>query len=446
MKPSRLLLTVILALGLTLALLWMLQDSPGPASADTDLASSSATLARQHDPVVITGGLLSNLIGGSLDDIFVYAYQGATPTQIPFQIDERDEGGIFIAVEDGLLDNNDELVFMAMDGGGWANRPSLDVGGTSITPTYVIALHDPISDTHAWAYVFSSPALSRTFTADYVSYDEGTDRIASPGRYAVGFSAAHPFRDYLTLGDSSVDVLDREKLRIAGTVSIPPFPTVSISADEEDITQDGVHVLDGPVRVTRVSTLTLSVGPGVSVQRTSTLFAYRSLVVQPIPFTVPSAPFQIDHLRISVDWNEQASGMTYYDANNPAGVAIDGSPDAVIVTPPTRWTQVTGVTGAVVNVSQVPVGLGGTQSTYYKDDSTVDSDDTGDRRSYGDAGCQVDGPSAGTYTLLGHMYFLTGTSTNVGAVYEDYHDHPLLVSVAPFTPMRYVYLPVVIRE
>jgi len=436
-QPSRLLLTVILALGLTLALLWMLRDSPGPALADVDLAPSAASLARQHDPVVITGGLLSNLIGGSVEDIFVYAYHGATPTQIPFQIDERDGGGMFVAVEDGLLDDNDELVFMAMDGGDPVSLPLLDAGGASIAPGYVITLTDPISDTHAWVYVFSSPALSRTFTTDYVSYDEGNDRIASPGRYAVGFNAAHPFRDYLALGDSSVGVLDRVKLRITGT-----FLTVPIAADEEDITQDGVHVLDGPVRVTRVSTLTLSIGPGVSVQRTSTLLAYCSLVVQPIPFTVPGAPFQIDHLRISVDWNDQASGMTYYDANNPIDTTINGSPDVITVAPAARWTQVTSITGTIVNVSRIPAGLGGVQSTYYKDDSAVDAGDTGDQRSYGDAGIQVDDPNPGSYTLLGHIYFLTGTTANVGTTYVGYYDNPIQVSVAP-VKVYSVYLPMV---
>ena len=441
MKPSRLLLTVVLALGLTVALLWMLRDSPGPALADMDLVPSAASLGRQHDPVVITGGLLSHLVGGSVDDIFVYAYHGTTPTQIPFQIDERDGDGMFVAVEDGQLDDNDELVFMAMDGGDSVSLPLLDAGGTFITPSYVITLTDPISDTYAWAYVFSSSALSRTFTADYVSYDQGNDRITGPGRYAIGFDANCAFRDYLTLGDDSVDLLDREKLRISGTASFPPYPPVSISADEEDIAKSGVHVIDGPVRVTRVSTVTLSIGPGVSAQGTYVLFAYRSLVVQPTPIMVLPA-FQIDHLRISMDWNEQASVMTYYDANNPTGTIINGSPDAIAVTPATRWAQVTTITGTVVNVSQIPAGMGGAQSTYYKDDSAVDAGDTGDQRSYGDAGIQVDGPNPGSYTMLGHMYFLTGNTANVGTIYAGYFDDPIQVSVAP-VKVYCIYLPLV---
>jgi hypothetical protein len=444
MKSSRLLLTVIVALGLTLALLWMLQGPSGPVLAETDLVPTPPSLARQHDPVVITGGLLSDLTGNPLHDIFVYAYRGTALAQIPFQIDERDGSGTYVPVEDGHLDDNDELVFMAVDGGGWVDRPSLDVGGTSITPTYVITLTDLLSHTHAWAYVFRSDALTDSVTADYVSYDDGNDRIVSPGRYSFGFSTTHAFRNYLTLGDSSLNLLDRDKARVAGTVSIPLLPPISVSADEEDVVKRGVHAIDGPVRVTRVSTGALEVQTiGTLVTSTATLFAYRSLAVQLAPIEIPGGLVQITYQRTSMDWNERAVGMVYYDANNPAGVTIVGN-SAIITTPLTRWIQVTGVTGTVVNVSQIPPGLGGTRSTYYKDDADLDAGDTGDHRSYGDAGFQVYDPNPGTYTVLGHTYFLTGVTANVGATYADYYDNPIQVSVATFTPpTEYIYLPFV---
>ena len=444
MKHSRVLITMVLGLGLALALLWVLRGPSGPVLARSDLAPVPPSLARQHASAVITGGLISDLTGCPLDEIFVYAYQGATVTQIPAQIDERDADGTYVAVEDGQLDLNDELVFMAMDGGGWVDHPLLDAGGVSISPVYVITLTDPISDTRAWAYVFCSAALSRTFTADYVSYDDGDDRITSPGRYALGFDATCGFMDYLSLGDGSPNLLDRSKVRVAGTLETPIGP-IPFSANEEDITQDAVHVLDGPVRVTRVSTSTQP-GVGGSVQDIAVLFAYRTVVVRPATIAVLGTPVQVNHARTSLDWSERAAGTTYYDANNPAGVAVNGSPDVIALTPPTRWTQVTAVTGTVVSVSKIPDGLGGTRSTYYRDDSAIDSDDTGDQRSYGDAGFQVDDPNPGTYVALGHIYFLTGTAGNVGAAYVDYYDVPLQVSVATVTPVWYIYLPVVIKE
>lgn len=443
MKHSRLLITTALGLGLALALLWILRGASDVALARSNLAPVPPSLTRQHAPVIITGGHFSDLTDTPLEELFVYTYQGITPIQTPFQIDERDADGVYVTLEDGQLDDNDELVFMAVDGGGWVDNPWLYADGTIITPTYVITLTDPISNTHAWAYVFCSDGLSRTFTADYISYDDGSDRITSPGRYAIGFNATYAFQDYLTLGSSSLDLLDRSKLRITATVVSKPT-----SANEQNITKDNVHAIDGPVRVTRVSTNTLTM-LDQSVQMTRTLFAYRSLVVQPAMVAVPDVPaVQTTYYRTSMDWNEQAVGMTYYDANNPTGVTIDGSADAVTVSPPTRWTQVANATVAVVNVSDIPAGLGGTQSTYYKDDSAVDGDDTGDQRSYGDAGLQVDNPNPGTHTVLEHTYFLTGATPNVGATYASYYDNPLQVSVAvaASNPRWYIYLPIVMKN
>jgi hypothetical protein len=441
MKHPRLLAATALGLGLILALLWMLRGAAGEVFAQSNLADVPPSLTRQHAPVVISGSLLSRLTESPVDEIFVYAYQDTNPIQIPFQIDERDTDGMYVAVEDGQLDDNDELVFMAIDAGGWVDDPSLDVGGTLFAPTFVITLTDPLSDTHAWAYVYRSASLSRTFSADYVSYDEINNRISSPDRYTLGFTTTYGFIDYLALGDGSSNLLDRSKLRIAGKVL-----DISFSANEEALIQDDVHAIDGPVRVARVSTLSLAV-PGVPLQNLVTIFAYRSLVMQPTAIAVPGVPFEITHQRTSMDWNEHASGMIYYDANNPDGVTIDGTPDAITTTPPSRWTQVTGVTGTVVSVNRIPAELGGTQSTYYNDDSTTDNNDTGDQRSYGDAGFEVENPNAGEYTMLGQTYFLTGARADVGATYAGYYDNPLQISVAfvgPGLPNK-CFLPLVLR-
>jgi hypothetical protein len=148
-----------------------------------------------------------------------------------------------------------------------------------------------------------------------------------------------------------------------------------------------------------------------------------------------------------MDWDEHASGMIYYDANNPAGLNIDGTPDAITITPPSRWTQVTGVTGTVVSVNRIPTGLGGIQSTYYKDNDAIGSSDTGDQRSYGDAGFQAENPNVGEYAMLGHIYFLTGARVDVGATYAGYYDNPLQINVAavgPVLPNR-CFLPIVLR-
>jgi hypothetical protein len=440
-KRPHALLVVVLGLGLILILGWVTQGRSGAALAQDRLAPIPPSLTRRHDPVVISGGLLLDLLDCPLDEISVYAYKGATPVQIPSQIDERNADGIYVAIEDGLLDGNDELVFMAIDGGSWVDDPRLGIDGTIILPAYAVTLTDPISDAHAWAYVFRSAVLSPTFTADYVSYDDSGDHITSPGWYTLGFSATYGFMDYLSLGNGGTSILDRDKWRIAGTLS-----GVSFSANEEAFTQDDVYAIDGPVRVTRVYTLSLGV-PGSPIRGTVPLFAYRSLVVRPATITVPDDPFQITYQRISTDWNERALGMAYYDANNPLGVTIDGNPDAIITTPPTRWIQITGITGTIISVNNTLAGLGGIQSTYYKDNSSIANNDTGDQRSYGDAGFQVEDPNPGEHIVLRQTYFLTGSAANVGTAYADYYDNPIQVSIATIfpSPTWCIYLPIVTR-
>ena len=208
-------------------------------------ASAPAALNRPFDPIVITGDQLADLLNTPIDQIYIYAFTGSSPIQIPAQIDERNANGMFVPTGDGLLDAEEELAFMAADAGDWADDPVIQVSGQPVTPTYVLTLTDPLSSDQAWAYIFSSALISQTFSSDYIDYLSGTDQISSTV-YTIGFDSTHGFRDYLTLG-SSPDLLDREKIRISGYVVLPSIP---FSVNEENVTLDAVHALDGPVRVT----------------------------------------------------------------------------------------------------------------------------------------------------------------------------------------------------
>jgi hypothetical protein len=187
--------------------------------------------------------------------------------------------------------------------------------------------------------------------------------------------------------------------------------------------------------------------PGVPLQGLVTLFTYRSLVMQPTTITVPRGPFEITYQRTSMNWNAHASGMIYYVANNPTGATIHGTPDAITIPPPSNWMQFSGVTGTVVSVNRIPVELGGAQSTYYRDNSDVNSNDTGNQCSYGDADFQVQNPNPGDYARLGQTYYLTGATGDVGAIYLDYCDNPLGVSVSviSFALPNRSYLPIILR-
>ena len=51
---------------------------------------------RQYEPVVVTGGRLSQFYDVPIDDLFLYKYDKATSswTMMPFQIDERTYGPV----------------------------------------------------------------------------------------------------------------------------------------------------------------------------------------------------------------------------------------------------------------------------------------------------------------------------------------------------------------
>jgi hypothetical protein len=442
MKGASILVAVTFAILLVLMLSWSLQGSSNVVQASDTARSTSLVLPRWHAPVVISGTLFPDLVDVPLDEIYVYASYDGHLQQIPFQIDERDAGGRYVKFENSRWDENDELVFMGRDGGQRMTDPALVLGSLRISPMYIVTVTDPISNIQAWAYVYRSLELSRTFGHDYVSYDVERDRILSPGVYAMGFSATHEFMNYLSLRDSDVNLLDRSKLRITATVGVFPIQ-FTVSVDETDVTKDSLHVIDGPVRVTRISTSSVA-SLDESAQGVTTLFAYRSLVVQPTRIEIPENQLEIDYLRFSLDWNKETIGWSYYDANNPAGVTIDGASDSITIQPPARWNQVSGITGTVVNVTEIPLDLGGTRSTYYQDDATIDSDDTGDQQSYGDAGLQMVSPPAGTFDLLRHTYFLTESTFNVGETFVAYYDSPLKVQVGAVTTGWSVYLPLVL--
>lgn len=395
--------------------------------AATTFASRPEGLTRQYDPVVVTGAQMTALLGTATDEIFVYTFTGGTPAQIPFQVDEQNANGMFVPNGDGLFGETEELVFMASDAGDFEAEPLLSTPGGDIYPAYVVALSDPLSSEQAWVYVYTSPDLSPSFADDYVSYDAGNDRVISPGGYSTGFNATNSFRDYLTLGGGA-DILDRDKVRLDGYVILP---TLAFHLTENDVTKDGVHALDGPVRVTRVvsSTIILS---GTTISGTATSFFYGGLIVQPISLTTPPSPVVVQNLRNSTDFNAAATGMVYYDPNNAAGVTINGSPDTLTTTPAAEWQQVSGSDGTMITMVDLPDALGG-MSTYYKDNSTNDPNDTGDHLSYGDNGFQVTNPPQNqAYELLLETIFLSGNQANIGAAYFNDYLHPLNVQVTAF--------------
>jgi hypothetical protein len=321
-----------------------------------------------------------------------------------------------------LLGPEDEVVFMALDLGDLPEESniasSLPISGT----WYQVDVTDSLSPTvQGWAAIVRSSGLTRTFTQTYASFDPATAQISTP-HYTMGFAATHFGFDYLALNGSGVDILDRTKMRIELILG-GPLTEETIGPVTIDLTRSG------PVRVI--------IGGGAFV-------GYRSLLTIAGSYPNPSPGFTTG-ARLSMDFAATVVTSTFYNANTPAGVPVDGSPDLVAIAPLSPWWQVSGDTGTLVQITDAS-GTGGTQINYYKDDASLDPDDTGDGRSYGDTGIEIS--SLGdTVAYRSAMFVLPAGMPNVGATYAEYTANPLLVATTERKPVwQTCALPLVLRE
>lgn len=386
----------------------------------------AAPISRTLEPVIVSGEQLAEFQGAPLDDLFVYAYDGSTWAAIPFQIDEVDATGTY-TVEDRLLDANDELVFMAMDLGSQATPHEwLTDTASQAHPRYELRVTNPLAPAEqGQVYLYHSATLSPTILVDYVDWDAAGSRYVA-GAYVLGFApASHYGMDSLELNGSGMDALDRSKMRINVDCYIFGIP-ININLTEDDLAGllDQTPAVDGPVRA-----------GGGTVQGSN--WAYyaldRSKLVLDVGAIEPPpqcSSIVIRWIRLSSDWQDpMASGMapvTYYDANTPEGVAVDGVPDSVPTQPVAGWRQVSGAQGSVVTVVDSALD-GGSLSNYYLDDLTENPGDTGDQRSYGDAGALVDNPS-GQMVIDMVTYVLDAGQPNVGDIFRAYYEQPLTVA------------------
>ncbi|MCI0577094.1 MAG: hypothetical protein L0331_12905 [Chloroflexi bacterium] len=393
--------------------------------------AGAAALERPEDPVVVVGADLPALDGQPINELVLQAHDGSNWQPIPFQIDERlnDITGTYVLSEDGLLDANDELVFMAKDAGqlaaadNWPNDPE-----ARANPRYQLAVTDPLDpDDMGWAYLYRSTTLSTTATS-YVNWDQPGQTITAIS-YTASFTSTWVGLADLAINGNGVDILDRQKTRITAFI---------LNLDEEDLATLITPTITIPV-----------VGPvrGVANGGNFNVSIYGARFDFYVVADTSAIPFPIDDLRISLDLNNPAvTNVTNYYNSNGAAVTIDGAPDVVAASPAMSWWQTSGSAGGlVVALPTVNTG-GGTVTNYYKDDNAIDPNDTGDQRSYGDSGLFVTDPGTTVEFALVSYVLPPGTTTNVGAAYFARVTNPLTTAATLQTYGSYaIFLPYVVR-
>ncbi len=401
----------------------------GPATTP----QKAKNLGRDADPVIVSGAKMPDFLGAPLNQLFVYAYQGGQWKQIPWQFDER-KNGEYIAADNGTLDAADELVVMGADCGDQVTPANwITDAAARANSRYEITVLDPLNPAQlGWVYVYRSTSLTETVTTDYVNFDYPTSVFTTPV-YVLGFFPQYLGGNRLELNGSGVDVLDRSKFRLKAAGFPDPYTEEVISTDDPQ-----PKILDGRVRAIAGYQ---ELGQGILT------VAYRSQFFDVVTVDFSWSPVPFEWTRASADFNQNIVPGRYYDANTPAGVPVDGVPDAVATSPPSMWQQISSGTGTVLHVADVS-GMKGVDTTYYKDSAVVDPDDTGDQKSYGDMGVTVTNPIKYIDLNLTH-YVLPPNQPNVGAQYYSYFTHPLQAQAAAQRfgagPSSRMYLPVILR-
>lgn len=392
------------------------------------------SIGRPGAPVVLTGDQLDGLVGAEPGGVVAFRYHRVQPdntwVQIPVQIDERkvvgfgsqpasnstpgvtgtvygsgqpgvtelqyaDRGTFVGADTDPTFDTDDELVFMAADAGAKVGADAAEPAGVVPGSGVAVQVDDPRGeDRRGWVYLFESTTLDPAAGQDYVDYQfnlTSGDYKSTYGRkngfnpetskvttdsYEIGYTDRW-FEDswkVLAAGASGVDILDGHKNQFGLDTCIRSNLTFAGG--------EGAFVanIDGPVRGIRSY---VGANSGPLTQRTHLMYRDQQDVITDL--RVHAVPGIWDF----VDYNVNATGMTYRTSEIPGGVTIDGVPDAVPGDIP-AWESADGPQGQVRSYSEftssTPLDFG---YVYYDDVAPPKAGCWGDSSFYGMSGGKI---------------------------------------------------------
>jgi hypothetical protein len=336
------------------------------------------TIARWPDPVVLLGKDLHACMGRPLEKLGLFAVRLGRFLPIPYQFDEYTEDGDKVLPDrgpdanpqdgNGLLDFQDELVFMAHDLGDRA-QPTEWARQLAVRPEEVleIKVRNPLDGTLGWCYLVffpeSTPARS---PLDYAAYNESSNqhyqfyvlgqcqfKIVGGKLYRQIFNCGWRIPDYA--GGNFENFVDRQKFRVRVRLL---FGTLALNVTEDDSSGDTLAVRDGPVRCLRRCWGRIHLPMGVKTPRIiSDVIGYDTMFVCPVELSIPVNPgLVLTDLTLysGTDLNAQAFGSRWYNSANPSGVLVDGRPESeekALSTALDQWRLVTGDFGTMMNRS-----------------------------------------------------------------------------------------------
>lgn len=413
--------------------------------ATADLSGQTKTLDRQFDPIVFDAIESSSaLIGLPIAELTAYKFDAGANTfsAIPFQIDEVTNDGKFLLENDGLIDANDEVVFMPGDAGDRAGRDKwLNDPGALQNQRVEIEVTDPLApNKKGWIYLFRNVSNPPVNVPSYIRHGNapaGTGADTVKGLSYVTGHTANGLPNFQTIkqpnGQFSPDLIDRLKLRVKGRATIFGFSFNYEANDSNAVKFVSTKFGGGKVRGLRQLefglAITTPLGPITidTVSFVTQYFPYSStLIAKDAKLDSATAALAgVQLIRQSLDFNGNVLNRNtrFYNAFNTGGFLIDGvadAPVATVVDGKVNWFLASGQLGGVVVLLTVPP-IGDTRALYYRDSATGGTSDgtadTGDNRSYGDFGVQInDDKIQGSFSLDLNlsMFYLDPASAILG--------------------------------
>jgi len=378
---------------------------------------------------LFTGQSIRHFITAPVDQIFLYAYreQDNSWHQITFQVDELDgDKGYFNTSYNAVVDTVDEFLFLVADAGDFAPTSSwIDDDDSKQYLRNQIEIINPDDPTDkCYVYVYRSATLTHDPNLPYyVKYIAPTTGVSDTVK-ALAYLEGHNVKgipDVWRIADSTgkygIDILDRQKARAKGKYSPLPFTSISYNLNEDDLTVEELKYKRGPIRILReisytakMSAFTINLGT----------FRYRYY-----PYRIVSlgstkkleSKYGAKLIRQSFDLDSTAIGMIFNNPDN-VDILVDGIADVVEDTlypsPVMNWNMFSGDDGTVLMLNEFTPPANASYQMYFHEsltDSTGDgTDDTGDGKSFGDAGIIFRGNKiSGSISIPYYNYFLPGS-------------------------------------
>ncbi|MDZ7342460.1 MAG: cohesin domain-containing protein [candidate division KSB1 bacterium] len=401
---------------------------------------------RSQEAILFTGNSIPRFIPAPISHIFVCAYnqQNNSWRELTTQVDELDgKDGYFGTNYNAVLDTVDEFLFMASEAGDYAPPTSwLPDEDSKQYVRYEFELTNPDAPLNKkYVYVFRSstyahdPSLPRYYIK-YVPATSGASDTVRAAAYLEGHNSKG-IPDVWRIADSSgnygPDLLDRQKARANGKYKYL-FVTIDYKMTEDDLIVEKLEYKRGPIRIIRdIVYKTKFSGIDVNLGTFQYLYYPYRIVALGANKTLDT-DYGVKLLRQSFDLNENATGMRFNNPHN-SDILIDGIQDSIIgviqPSPTMNWYSYSGAPGTIVMLNEFTTPENATETLYYQESLTGETADgtadTGDGRSYGDAGILFQGSKMkGAISLPYFTYFLPyQDSSNIGESLVHQAQNPL---------------------